>query len=177
MSSNKNTITVAVQSAATVLTVGGKSEGLAELLNKSAAGSAPAISAAGLAEPDKSAPKGLADPSKTAQNSKGLADPSKPAEGSKRPQSIPVRRHVRVAMGGAWVDVDGVLNPRRSPVNNPSDPPKNKIKIGEKSGKGCNDPIQIHNRFAPQDDANMEVKASRLATPRSRSGSPPSGKA
>ena len=64
---------MAVQSAATVLTVGGKSEGLAEPLNKSAAGSAPAISAAGLAEPDKSARTGLADPSKAAEKSKGLA--------------------------------------------------------------------------------------------------------
>ena len=57
---------VAVQSALTVLTVGDKSEGLAEPLNKSAAGSAPAISAAGSVEPSQSADKGSADPSKTA---------------------------------------------------------------------------------------------------------------
>ena len=80
-------------------------------------------------------------------------------------------------MGGAWVDSDGGLNPRPPPANKPSVHPKNRSKIGETSGKGCNDPIQIHNRFAPLNDADMEVEASRLASPRSRSGSPPLGKA
>ena len=162
--------TVSVQSAPNVLSVSESSEenkGLAEPFKKLATGSAPVQSAAGLAEPDKSAPKGLADPSKAASKCKGLAGPSKAAEGSKRPQSIPVRRHMQVTMGGAWVHADGVLNPRPPPGNKSSAPPKNKIKIGEKSGKGCNDPIQIHNRFAPLDNADMEVETSRLSSPRS----------
>ena len=65
--------TVAVQSAHNVLSVSESSEqdkGLAEPLKKMATGSALVQSAAGLAEPDISAPKGLAGPSKTASKSR-----------------------------------------------------------------------------------------------------------
>ena len=79
---------MAVQSAAHVLTVCEKSEGLAEPLNKSAAESAPAISAAGSAEPSQSADKGSTGPSKTASTK------------VQRKQRIPVRPHARVRMGG-----------------------------------------------------------------------------
>ena len=79
----------------------------------------------------------------------------------------PIRRPTRMVMGGAWVDVDWVLKPRCSPVNKVSDPPKNRFKIGEKSGKGYIDPIYIHNRYAPLADVDMEVEASRLAKPQS----------
>ena len=65
------------------------------------------------------------------------------------------------------MDSDGVLNPKPPTDNKPSVLPKNRTKIGEKSGEGCNDPIQMHNRFAPLDDVEMEVEASRLASPRS----------
>ena len=74
-------------------------------------------------------------------------------------------------MGWAWVDADGVLNPKPPPANKPTVPPKNRVKVGEKSGKGYNDPVRIHNRFAALED--MEVEASKSALPRSRSGSPP----
>ena len=151
-----------------------ENKGLAEPFKKSATGSAHVQSAAGLTEPDKSAPKGLADPSKAASKSKALAGPSKPAEGSKRPQSIPVRRHTRVTMGGAWVDADGVLNPRPPPDNKPPVPLKNRAKVGERFGKGYNDPVRMHNRFAALED--MEVEASKSALPRSWSGSPPLNK-
>ena len=60
------TVYVGVQSAASVLTVSEKSDGLAEPLNKSATGSAPAISAAGSAEPLQS---GVQLVSKTARKS------------------------------------------------------------------------------------------------------------
>ena len=75
------------------------------------------------------------------------------------------------------VDSDGVLNPIPPPANKPSIPPENITKLGEKSGKNCKYPIQIHNKFAPLDDADMEVEASRSASPRSRSGNPPLVKA
>ena len=119
------------------------------------------MSAAGSAEPSQSANKGSADPSTTA-NTKELKT------------RITVRPLARVRVGGVWVDSDGVLNPKPPPaIKKTSVPQKNRTKIGEKSGKkGCNDPIQLHNRVAPLDDAEMEVEASGSASPRSRSGSP-----
>ena len=110
--------TVAVQSAPTVLYVSESSEkvtGLAEPFKKSATGSAPVQSAAGLAGPDKPAPKGLAGPCKTAVV-------------KKRTHSIPVRRLALVSMGGAWVDADGGLNPKTSPSQQAPSPPEEQSK-------------------------------------------------
>ena len=69
-----------------------------------------------------------------------------------------------VTMGGAWVDADGILNPRPPPVNKPPVPPKNRVKVG----KSYNDPVRMHSRFAALED----MEASKSALPRSRSGSP-----
>ena len=164
----------------------------------SATGSAPVQSVAGLAEPDISALKGLADPTKTAAKSKGLADPSKTAAKSKgladpsktaskskglagpsktagvkkRTHSIPVKSCAG-EHGGAWVDADRILNPNPPPANKPPVPPQNREQAGEKSGKGYNDSVRIHNRFSALEDSEMEVEASKPALLRSGSGSPP----
>ena len=119
---NKNNIYVAVQSAATVLTVCDKSKGLAEPLDKSAAGSAPTISAAG-SEPSQSAKKGSADPSKTA-STKVLKVDVRPGSTARKSSLQGVRR---IVMDGASVKInsDGILNPSRShQPKKPPPPPK-----------------------------------------------------
>ena len=72
------------------------------------------------------------------------------------------------------MDANGVLNPRPPSVNKPPVPPMNRVKVGERSGKGYNAPVRMHNWFAALED--MEVEASKSALPRSRSGSPPLNK-
>ena len=129
------------------------SKGSADPLKKSATGSAPVNSAAGLSEPDKSACKGLADPLKTVNGltkqersvRNGSADRLKTALGALFcAPKIPVKKTKGLRVKGIVVSSNDLKALKDKKTSQ-----KTKGWAENRPGKCHNNPVQVQNQYDP----------------------------